>query len=391
MSILLQGNLSTDLLTRLQSLEKGWKESMDSLHAKIVITHLARLQQKQSTGISGVLGVLDFETQGYALSYYQCDHSTWFDVASLTKCFIGSRLGLLLKQTEKLSLSKMMTQEEKFQLYLLLNHQAGLPSGGLVSFQNWKELLLSYPLPSFAEQNDDNKNLDWLQRTYRYPTIYSDFSHLRLGLFWNQLCEKYKVSHEKWEALAKTFLDPSKDLRWAQDLSISDREKAAITGFRDGQEIKGFCHDPNYHLLQIKTHERAFHTGLFSTGKGICHYLLNWNQTEGFIDEMNQSLETLYHFYQAQYENIKFPEALLDKSLPRFVWGFERPTIEKTLYGQLSKTVCGHMGFTGTHIALDVHRKRGVFLLTNATYYSWYSKKILNQMRRDVSEKILSC
>lgn len=275
------------------------------------------------------VGVIDFSHSKWEAADSK-DVSTIFDLASLTKP--------LTLATCFLKTPKLLKEEN---LFHLLNHRASLPVGGRLSKESWRELLLSYPLNLSKED------------------VYSDYSALRL-----QLELEKKIGHP-YDFLAE--FKHSELTHW-MDLSPGDKKKCAPTGVREGKVIQGVCHDDNAFVLR----EKLCHAGLFATLKGLCETLLNLQNKFDLCGVMEEA-----------YKNG-------EQEGRRFIRGWDRvENPEETLAGQgASEWTFGHLGFTGTSIWIDVKKKKGHVILTNATENYWHDRKGLNTLRKKIGQAI---
>ncbi len=275
-------------------------------------------------GIS--VGFIDFSNNNFeAFSFISSNEKLisseteyFYDLASVTKPLtIG-----LIQFIEPDILNKNNT--------LLLNHQSGIPSWGLLARSNYREQIMSYEI---------KKN----------STLYSDFGAIRAQLeFENQ------TNKNLYEECAKYW--DEEVCHW----SVVDKSRCFKTGERSYKPIVGDVHDPNAWAIK----EKVSHAGLFSTLNGLCRTLLNL--------EKNFSLTSYFK------DKIK-------KEMPeRFINAWDR-VIEKssTFAGSsCSDYTVGHLGFTGTSFWVDCEARKGVVILSNCTRDGWYNKNNLNQVRR---------
>jgi CubicO group peptidase (beta-lactamase class C family) len=288
-----------------------------------------RLQQQNFDYLS--FAVLDFEREDFAgfdlwrggeLSYRPI-----FDLASLTKPLTLSFSALL--QPEFFALKEREA---------LLNHRAGLPSGGRLSRKNWRSTLNSYPLEPVS------------------ATLYSDYSALRLML------EVESSAKQSLYSIASSWWD-EEVIHWKK---IDDSFRCPPTGFRHGEVIQGIVHDDNAFVIG----EELSHAGLFGSLNGICRTLLSLKKAWPELLRQTQSLE----------------------ASQRFVLGFDRvvdPSTSLAGSGSSNQTI-GHLGFTGTSFWIDLQKKKGWVLLTNATQHYWYSREKLQALRRELGSLVWS-
>lgn len=278
------------------------------------------------------VGVIDFKNNQFesfeisATNVVSSKPYLYFDLASLTKALTNS--AVRLKSPELFDQKTM----------LLLNHKAGLPSGGLLSKHTWREEILSYDI-------------------LESPTLYSDYSSLRCML------EIEKKSGKKLKELSSYYFD--KDLLHWTDLPLDSF--SPDYGIRNKKIVCGEVHDNNCFNIR----EFVSHAGLFATIDGLCKSLINLNK----ITNMNEVI-----LNQASTQN---PE-------DRFIHGFDHVMDpEGTLAGKGStiKTF-GHLGFTGTSFWINPETQRGSVILANGTQTYWYDKGGLNRLRRTLGEAI---
>jgi len=256
----------------------------------------------------------------------QSPGAIYYDLASLTKPLTNSLSYFL----DPASFDK--------NLLACLNHQAGLPSWGLLPKAGWKEQILSYKI------------------TPDSPTLYSDFSALRVMLE----LEKIGINQKK---ICSTIWD--KETLFWRDLPAG--APLLQYGFRNGEANFGEVHDPNAWVIG----DFCSHAGLFSTLPGLCRSLINYQTQTDFISKIRKVSET---------------------HSPRFIYGWDRvEDASKTLAGSgCGKKTFGHLGFTGTSIWIDPDQMVGHVILSNATKYYWYDKQGLNELRRAIGELIWS-
>lgn len=244
----------------------------------------------------------------------------YFDLASLTKALTNS--AVRLKQPELFDEKNM----------LLLNHMAGLPSGGLLSKNDWREFLMAYDIKLS-------------------PTLYSDYSSLRCML------EIEKKSGKKLKDLCSYYFDPEM-VHWT---NLPVNSFSPEYGTRNKHIVSGEVHDNNCYNIG----EFISHAGLFATVDGLCRSLINLNKQSSMIDQLKDQFKT-------------------HKNEDRFILGFDHVMDpENTLAGRGATTkTFGHLGFTGTSFWIDPEQSKGVVILTNATQTYWYERSGLTTLRK---------
>ena len=293
------------------------------------LQNTVREQMKNQHFDAVAVGIIDFDKFEFEKVEWHEDRFIdsryeryFYDLASLTK-------PLTLASTYLLDPS-LFTKE----MNLLLNHRAGITSGGRISVNNWREYINGFKI-------------------IESPSLYSDYSALRSMLEIEKIYDRdlYSVSSFFWN---------KEVLHWSD---LSDSHKCPITGMRRKSLIQGIVHDDNAYYLK----EKVSHAGLFSTIDGLCESLLKLEDKTNMINLMSKSF---------------------DKHHERFVNGWDTVTDPKDTMagvGCSSKTF-GHLGFTGTSIWIDCDKRRGVVILTNATKNYWYDRKGLTALRKEIGK-----
>lgn len=277
------------------------------------------------------VGVIDFKNKKYesfeiSANILSNKPYLYFDLASLTKPLTNSAIRLKFPEFFD---EKMM---------LLLNHKAGLPSGGILSKKSWKEELLRYEIKES-------------------PALYSDYSSLRCML------EIEKKSGKKLEELCSYYFD-SELLHWKKLPADSFSPEC---GIRDKKIVCGEVHDNNCYNIG----DFVSHAGLFATVGGLCRSLLNLENEVQLCGEVQKI----------------FPSQKVED---RFILGFDRVMdLENTLAGKgCSLNTFGHLGFTGTSFWIDLEKMRGAVILTNATQTYWYERSGPALLRKSIGTAI---
>lgn len=272
------------------------------------------------------VGVIDFKNNSFesfeisATSVVSPKPYLYYDLASLTKALTNSAARL----------KHSVFFDEKSML--LLNHTAGLPSGGLLSKSDWREFLMSYDIKLS-------------------PTLYSDYSSLRCML------EIEKKSGKTLKDLCSFYFDPEM-LHWKE---LPEDAFSPEYGIRNKKVVCGEVHDNNCFNIG----EFISHAGLFATVDGLCRSLINLNTQASMIDQMKEEFKT-------------------HKNEDRFVLGFDHVMDpDNTLAGRGATTkTFGHLGFTGTSFWINPDRHFGAVILTNATQTYWYERSGLTKLRK---------
>ncbi|MBT3236974.1 MAG: beta-lactamase family protein [Bdellovibrionales bacterium] len=282
---------------------------------------------KQQHFDSIAVGVLNFSQHTFETFVISPYHQPlFFDLASLTKPLT---LGI-----SYLVMPELFGEKER----LLLNHQAGLPSWSRLPSSGWQQQILDYPVaPS--------------------TTNYSDLSALRLML------ELEKNNDGNFISLVKKY--------WDQDLYYPDLLPPNIncppTGMRGGKVVCGEVNDDNAWRIG----RPCVHAGLFATIDALCKTLL-------LIDQKLNLLATI--------------KDEMERSTDRFIGGWDRvENPEKSHYTRgASNSTFGHLGFTGTSIWIDIEKRVGHVILSNATQNYSYDRNALNHLRCKISGAIFN-
>jgi len=251
----------------------------------------------------------------------------YFDLASLTKPL--TLAATYLKHGELF--------DEK--MVRLIRHRSGLTAGGRITVKNWREYISNFPLSNKDES-----------------TIYSDYSALRAMLEIEKKSGKslYELCDYYWDKELVSWLD------------LPNTAEFAEYGLRHGSQIQGQVHDDNAFYLN----EKVSHAGLFATINGLCQSVLNLDKEVNLLSQMEEA------FSQNDHE--------------RFINGWDTVTNPESSLAGLgcSKKTFGHLGFTGTSLWIDLEKKKGSVILTNATQSYWYDRSGLRELRRSLGESI---
>jgi CubicO group peptidase (beta-lactamase class C family) len=278
------------------------------------------------------VGVIDFENQKFenfeisATNVVSEKPYLYFDLASLTKALTNSAV--------RLEFPEVFDEKSN----LLLNHIAGLPSGGLLSKKTWREEILSYDVKLS-------------------PTLYSDYSSLRCML------EIEKKSGKKLKELCTFYFDPEM-VHW---MELPENTFSPEYGIRNKQIVSGQVHDNNCFNIS----EFVSHAGLFATIDGLCRSLINLNQKSSMNEKMLNAFKT-------------------HNNEDRFINGFDHVMdVENTLAGKgATNKTFGHLGFTGTSFWINPESNIGAVILTNATQTYWYERSGLTKLRKAIGAAI---
>lgn len=274
------------------------------------------------------VGLIDFKNNKFesfeisATNIVSTRPYLYFDLASLTKVLTNSAV--------KLKSPKLFDDKSD----LLLNHIAGLPSGGLLSKHLWREEILAYDIQLS-------------------PTLYSDYSSLRCML------EIEKKSGKKLKDLCSYYFDPEL-VYWTE---LPENAFSPEYGVRNKKIVSGEVHDNNCFNIR----EFVSHAGLFATIDGLCRSLITLNQQTN----MNQQMLSAFKTHNNE---------------ERYLMGFDHVIDpENTLAGQgATIKTFGHLGFTGTSFWINPETNVGAVILTNATQTYWYERSGLIKLRKEL-------
>lgn len=273
------------------------------------------------------VGVIDFRSKTFECFEFLANVESkepylYFDLASLTKPLTNS--AVYLKHSDKFTNDML----------LLLNHKAGLTSGGLLDKYHWREFINHYSIT-------------------KSETLYSDYSSLRCML------EIEKTFNKSLYDLCSYFYD-NELLHWKM---LPIESFTPEYGMRNNKIIFKEVHDNNAYNIN----EFVSHAGLFATINGLCKSLIN-------LENETNLQKFLINF----------------KLEDRFTYGFDRVlNTTDTLAGiGCSPNTFGHLGFTGTSFFIDCDKMRGSVILTNATQTYWYDRTGLNTLRKKIGEYI---
>jgi CubicO group peptidase (beta-lactamase class C family) len=300
------------------------------------------LQQKTAPWFSDyAVGVLDFKS---GKSQTWGETKKFFDLASVTKILTNGLLATLVVWPEKEKYLHSEAKKKELQDWQhLLEHRAGLPAWGLLSKENWRELISSYELSSSQ-------------------VLYSDFSPLRAML------EFENLTGESFEEKVRFFWQ--KDIFHWMDLSPEQKTQSVVSGERFYKSIQGEVHDPNAYVVR----EFLSHAGAFATLEGTMALLQRLEQKYSLIDALSR-----------MYDSRTTQEKIF-----RFLWGWDQvtdPVATLAGRGASSKTL-GHLGFTGTSVWIDLEKRKASLIFTNATLLGWNYRQQLNDFRRELGQLI---
>ena len=297
---------------------------------KILNSALSLLEDQHFDSLA--VGVIDFKNQKFesfeisATNVVSEKPYLYFDLASLTKALTNSAV--------KLNSPEVFDENS----LMLLNHIAGLPSGGLLSKKTWREEILSYDIKLS-------------------PTLYSDYSSLRCML------EIEKKSGKKLRELCSYYFDPEL-LHW-KDLPANSFSPEY--GVRNKKIVSGEVHDNNCYNIG----EFISHAGLFATIDGLCRSLMKLNNQTSMNEQLLNSFKS-------------------HKNEDRFIMGFDHVMDPNNSLAGLGSTIktFGHLGFTGTSFWINPETNIGAVILTNATQSYWYERSGLIKLRKTLGAEI---
>ena len=334
----------------------------------------------------GAFGKIDLESSDSD----HVNHSTSFDVASITKALVGATLamqavdeGRVLWQTPVAELFPRWSENphpdsDTLTFLQLLNHTSGLP--------DWHPFYEAHrldPTPEQAAQarRDILKNI--VDTPLKAPPgerhIYSDLGYILLTRLLESLFDDVSLSRLARDRIFRPLgLDHTRYLDCPQ---LSDRiDGAAATEDcpRRGRVVQGTVHDRNTNVLGGV----SAHAGVFSTAEE----LLCFGRHLLAIDCGHPVKDPL-----VSRDTLRFAWST-DAGSPtgHHVGGWDTPSGERSNAGRgfhPDHTV-GHLGFTGTSLWIERRHKVVSVLLTNRTYPSRDNERI-RQLRIEFQESIL--
>jgi len=297
--------------------------------------------------------------------------STFFDLASLTKCMATTTAVLLLVSDGKLSLDDPVARhlpafgqrdKEAVSVRHLLTHSSGLKPW--VAFHEQaleRERKKGAPLLRTAEAKDFVLDRIFRMSLVHEPgeaAVYGDLDFIVLGALIEALSGRALdvFCSERIFAplgLRETFFVP---LLEGSATPPVPRERFAATESCPWREqvIWGQVHDPNAWMMGGV----AGHAGLFSTAEDVMHFA-----------------ETILDVWHGRSDLL--PQSLLRMSCTRqklpetsdWALGWDTPTLGSSSSGRyFSENSVGHLGFTGTSLWIDLEREAVVVMLTNRVH-----------------------
>ncbi len=199
--------------------------------------------------------------------------------------------------------------------------------------------------------------------------VYSDIGYLLLGLAIEQTLEMPLD-----EAAYKYIFMP---LGMHDTSYHTDKTRTAPTEFRDDTVFKGLLSGLVHDEKSFAMKGIAGHAGLFSTAKDICIFI------KAILDDaFVLKRETVLKMSSVEIERKDQYGNLKARSL-----GYEKPSQDHVLYPYQDEVIM-HTGFTGCNMMINLKRKTGFVLLTNAVH----PKRELNHIfsyRNQIYEEII--
>lgn len=179
--------------------------------------------------------------------------------------------------------------------------------------------------------------------------VYSDIGYLLLGLAIEQTLEMPLD-----EAAYKCIFMP---LGMHDTSYHPDKTRTAPTEFRDDTVYKGLLNGVVHDEKSFAMNGIAGHAGLFSTAKDIAIFIKAILDDTFVLKRATVLKMSMLEIEQKdQYGNLKA------RSL-----GYEKPSQDHVLYPYQDEVIM-HTGFTGCNMMINLKRKTGFVLLTNAVH-----------------------
>jgi serine-type D-Ala-D-Ala carboxypeptidase len=271
--------------------------------------------------------------QGGTLSFdclKEVGEDSLFDLASLTKAlFTTPALYHLIDRGEisaEDSIMKFIPKVNRdISILSLLSHSSGYPA--------YREFFKSVPKESGQEVREQIL-MEINSISEIFPPVYSDINFILLGF----ILERISGRQLSW-----VWEDMIAHLNFQGSLKFTPKESdlfncaATMFSLVRNRLCRGEVEDENCFLLD----GMAGHAGLFGSAVDTCLY----------IDALLNS-----PWFIRQVVSLKGA-------------GFDRPEGGQSSYGDSdSRTLLGHLGFTGTAFLMDYKRGRSAALLTNRTH-----------------------
>ncbi len=293
---------------------------------------------------------------------YPVDHSTLFDVASITKPIATAGLIMQAVNAKFLDLSLKLVNFDSIGVpsWLLGSTIADLLSHHTM-LKPWIDLSGShYKYSRFRSAREPFEEIlqESEPRTDGATYCYSDLGYILLGFLIEDLYGD-TISNIFANKIAIP-LGLDEEMMFCP-LHKIEQKKIVATCKVGHQFAQGHPDDSNARALL----HRAGHAGLFASARAIDAYVRAL-----FDGSFPCSKKIINEF--VSYRHIETPYAL----------GWDRPTGDNSLSGaNKDDHVIGHLGFTGCSVWYDLDKKRCITLLTNRTHLS-NSTDDINELRR---------
>jgi CubicO group peptidase (beta-lactamase class C family) len=307
-----------------------------------------------------VLGVLSADggrvvrATGFAQTeptHVEMRRETWFDLASLTKVVSTTTTILRLVEAGKIALDDPLTvaipdlrqydtagaAERKLTFRQCLTHQTHLPA--------------VEPLYTYG-QDPATLRAFVLQRVWKAgPAVYSDINFILLGIAIERLTGRPLI-----EMAPEGFtFRPN-----GEDCAATER-----CTWR-GRVMRGEVHDENAFALG----GASGHAGLFGTADGLLDF------AEAMLVGRLLGPASI--------------AALRARQSPTHCLGWQMAHTGWSGGDACAPTVIGHTGFTGTGLWIDIDNRRAWTLLTNRVHPSRHKETGIQELRRQVGDRIVS-
>lgn len=267
-----------------------------------------------------------------------------YDIASLTKVVSTNTLIFRLIETGRLSLETpvhSILKQFRFSditIADLLTHTAGLPA----DIRRANTLKHKDEVLEKVFQSD----ILYLKGTH---VVYSDVGFILLGLIIETIYGKPLDEVARIE-----IFDP---LQMTDTGYRPNPSRCAPTELREDTVFSGYLQGQVHDEKSFAMNGLAGHAGLFSTAMDISKFILAMFNQAHVLSE-----KTIQQLNQTQIESTDLSNNPKARAL-----GFEKPSMNHVLYPFKDELIM-HTGFTGCNIMINLKRREGFVLLTNAVH-----------------------
>jgi CubicO group peptidase (beta-lactamase class C family) len=311
---------------------------------------------------SGQLLVVKGGSVVFHEAFGNCELSTVFDVASLTKPVATTTLAIQLVAEDKIRLndpvSLLIPEFPKTKKPILVSHLLS-HSSGLPAWQPYYQMIPKDDIgrPAGKREIIDAVCREPLEYETGYKSVYSDLNFILLGEIIERVTKK---SLDK--LFAERIAGPLKmDSTLYRPLSVIAKAKPeAISHFAPTEDcpwrkkvLRGEVHDQNCFAMGGV----AGHAGLFSTttdlNKFITAFVESYKGAGAFL-----SKDAVERFIPFRFK--------LTECNSTWLLGWDRPAHHDSQAGShFSARSIGHLGFTGCSMWIDLEKDFWTVLLTN--------------------------